>query len=66
MCPMCLATAALIAGSATSTGGLTAIVVKKFGTKSGVDHNSVPTPSELFLKENEARKAVPNLHQRRN
>jgi len=26
MCPFCLATAALIAGSATGTGGLTAIV----------------------------------------
>jgi hypothetical protein len=30
MCPVCLATAAIIAGSATGTGGLTAIVASKF------------------------------------
>jgi|HubBroStandDraft_6_1064221.scaffolds.fasta_scaffold1724008_2 hypothetical protein len=28
MCPVCLATAALIAGSATGTGGLTALVAR--------------------------------------
>ena len=33
MCPVCLATAAMIAGSAISTGGLTAIVIKKFCAK---------------------------------
>jgi hypothetical protein len=30
MCPVCIATAAIIAGSATGTGGLTALVVGKF------------------------------------
>ena len=30
MCPVCLATAALIAGSATGTGGLTALVAGTF------------------------------------
>ena len=30
MCPVCLATAAIIAGSATGTGGLTALVVNTF------------------------------------
>ena len=30
MCPVCLATAAIIAGSATGTGGLTALVANKF------------------------------------
>jgi hypothetical protein len=30
MCPVCLATAAIIAGSATGTGGLTALVARKF------------------------------------
>ena len=30
MCPVCLATAALIAGSATGTGGLTALVALTF------------------------------------
>jgi hypothetical protein len=29
MCPVCLATAAVIAGSATSTGGITAFVAQK-------------------------------------
>lgn len=30
MCPVCIATAALIAGSATGTGGVMALVVTKF------------------------------------
>jgi hypothetical protein len=30
MCPVCIATAAAIAGSATGTGGLTAFVARKF------------------------------------
>ena len=30
MCPVCLATAAIIAGSATGTGGLTALVAAAF------------------------------------
>ena len=30
MCPFCLATAAIIASSATGTGGLAAVVVSKF------------------------------------
>lgn len=30
MCPVCLATAALIAGSATGTGGLTAFAARTF------------------------------------
>ena len=28
MCPVCLATAAIVAGSATGTGGLTALVAR--------------------------------------
>jgi hypothetical protein len=39
MCPVCLTTAMLIAGSATSTGGLAAIAIKKFGVKNAVDKN---------------------------
>jgi hypothetical protein len=46
MCPVCLTTAALIAGSVTSTGGLAAIVIKKFGVKSVEDKNPTPTPSK--------------------
>jgi hypothetical protein len=37
MCPVCITTAMLIAGSATSTGGLAAIAIKKFGVKHAVD-----------------------------
>jgi hypothetical protein len=54
MCPVCITTAVLIAGSATSTGGLAAIVIKKFGVKNAVDDNPVPTPSRLSRTKNEA------------
>jgi hypothetical protein len=33
MCPACIATAAVIAVKATSTGGLTASIVTKYGSK---------------------------------
>jgi hypothetical protein len=33
MCPVCIATAALIAGSTTSTGGLAVLIAKKFSRK---------------------------------
>jgi hypothetical protein len=45
MCPMCFATAVLIAGSVTSTGGLAAIVIKQFGAKNSTDNNQAPTQS---------------------
>ena len=35
MCPACLTTVALMVTGASSTGGLTALVVKKLRTKSG-------------------------------
>jgi predicted dithiol-disulfide oxidoreductase (DUF899 family) len=41
MCPVCITTAALIATSATSAGGLASLVVKKFRTKNVADN--VPT-----------------------
>ena len=37
MCPACIATVALITTSATSAGGLAALVAKKFGTKKVAD-----------------------------
>jgi hypothetical protein len=46
MCPVCLATAALIAGSATSTGGLAAIAIRKFGLNSAVEPQTVSTPAK--------------------
>lgn len=39
MCPFCLTTAALIAVSVTSTGGLAAIVAKKSGMKNAAVSN---------------------------
>jgi hypothetical protein len=66
MCPVCVTTAALIAGSITSTGGLAAIAIRKFGVKNAVDNHSAPTPSKLFRKKNGAGEIVPNPHQRRN
>jgi len=46
MCPVCLATAMLIAGSATSTGGLAAIAIKRFGVKHAVESNSALPQSD--------------------
>jgi hypothetical protein len=45
MCPVCIATAMLIAGSASSTGGLAAIAIQKFGVKNAVNNHPAPTPS---------------------
>jgi hypothetical protein len=39
----------LIAGSVTSTGGLTAIAIRKFGAKNAVDNNPAPTASKEDL-----------------
>jgi hypothetical protein len=45
MCPACLTTAALILGGATSTGGLTALVVKKLRAEIGANS---PNPTTEF------------------
>ena len=45
MCPVCLATAAWIAAAAVSTGGVTALVIKKVASGSVV-HNIPVTPSK--------------------
>jgi hypothetical protein len=48
MCPVCITTAVLVAGSATSSGGLAAIVIKKFGGKNAVDNRAAqPDPNCL-------------------
>jgi hypothetical protein len=46
MCPVCLTTAALLAGSVTSTGGLAAIAIRKFGVRNAADHSPAPNPSK--------------------
>ena len=44
MCPLCLASAALIAGSIVATGGLSALVLNKVvtGKSSNIPTNSPP------------------------
>ena len=37
MCPVCMTTAVLIAGSVASAGGLAAAAIKKFGAKNVQD-----------------------------
>ena len=49
MCPVCMSTAALIAGSVTSTGGLAAVFIKKIGVKNTVE-NPRSTPSKPLGK----------------
>jgi len=53
MCPVCITTAVLIAGSATSTGGLAAIALRRFGGKNVVDNLSAQsqTPAPTSTKE---------------
>jgi hypothetical protein len=46
MCPVCITTAVMIAGSVTSTGGLAALAIKKFGVKNAVDNNPAPPRSK--------------------
>jgi hypothetical protein len=46
MCPACLAAAALITGSAFSTGALPAIIGKKFWTKNFVNGNVAQNKGE--------------------
>jgi hypothetical protein len=46
MCPFCLATAAWIAAAAVSTGGMTALVVKKVATGRAACNNSPNTQSK--------------------
>ena len=46
MCPLCLATAMLIAVGVTSTGGLAAVAMKKFGVKNAVENSPRSTPNK--------------------
>ncbi len=45
MCPVCIATAAIIAGSTTATGGLAVLIAKKFRSKKLA--NEVPTQHKV-------------------
>ncbi|MGH7493342.1 MAG: hypothetical protein ACREOO_13255 [bacterium] len=50
MCPACITTAALIVAGATSTGGLTALVVKKLRAKTGA--KSIDTKTQTKGEQN--------------
>lgn len=41
MCPFCLTTAALIAVSVTSSGGLAAVAIRKFRMKNAAETNAL-------------------------
>lgn len=47
MCPVCIATAAIIAGSASGTGGIAAFITRKFGRKRfGESFPAISQPKE--------------------
>jgi len=46
MCPFCLATAAWIAAAAVSTGGMTALVIKKAVSGVAANNFTTITPSK--------------------
>lgn len=46
MCPVCLTTVVLIAGSVTASGGLAVIAIKKFAVKNTINNNSIPTQTK--------------------
>ena len=64
MCPVCIATAALIAGKVTSAGGFSAIAIKKFAVKKAADNDPVSNPYKPSEKENAAGEIVPNSNQK--
>jgi len=49
MCPACIATLALITSGATSAGGVTALILKKFLAKSVADK----IPTQIQSKEDQ-------------
>jgi hypothetical protein len=60
MCPVCIATAALIAGKVTSSAGVAAIAIRRFGGKNAADD-----PVQLHLNRSEDEQSVPNSNSRR-
>jgi hypothetical protein len=46
MCPVCLTTAMLIAGSVTASGGIAAIAIRKFAAKNADDLPPTQSPTQ--------------------
>ena len=59
MCPVCIATAALIAGKVTSSAGVAAIAIRKAGK------NAADDPVQLNLNRSEDEQSVPSSNPRR-
>jgi hypothetical protein len=57
MCPVCMATAALIAGGAAGSGGLTALTLGLFRRKSQAIHSPKPTETEEVHDGDEHRRS---------
>jgi hypothetical protein len=55
MCPACITTVALIVAGVTSTGGLTALVVKKRRAKTGA--NNIDLATQTKGEQNESFKS---------
>ena len=55
MCPACIITVALIVAGVTSTGGLTALVVKKRRAKTGA--NNIDLATQTKGEQNESFKS---------
>ncbi len=60
MCPVCIATAALIAGKVTSASGAAAIAVRRLGGKKAACNDPASAPSKLSGNENAAGGNDPN------
>jgi hypothetical protein len=64
MCPVCIATAALIAGKVTSASGAAAIAMKKLATKKVAGNGLVSAPSTLSGNENATGEIIPDSNQK--
>ncbi len=53
MCPVCITTAVLISSGVTSTSGLAAIAIRKFGWKNLADTNPAQSDPSYFDKKTE-------------
>jgi hypothetical protein len=64
MCPVCIVTAALVAGKVTSAGGFSAIAIKKLALKKAVDNDPACNPSKLTGNESAVGAIVPNSNEK--
>jgi len=59
MCPFCIGSALLLAGSLMSVGGLTTLVVMKLGTKNGANESvQKPNPKEETWAKQRTNKSI--------